>query len=237
MKKVLFLGASGIVGPHLIPGLEGHYDLRLTDVKPHPDGKDVQHLDVTCYEAVHEAARGMDAIMNFTVVRVDPDVSFPVNTIGAYHVMKAAAEHGVRKVIHTAPTFTQPYGHDFDVDDAPHAVLTNCYEVTKFLSLQICRIFAETHGIQTLCLLFGQLGDLRPTPGGDRIVPPFKIIWEDLQRACRQALELESVPGNFQWMHLMTSTIHEWYRIDKARRILGFEPQVRLEDEYRIRRR
>ena len=72
-KKVLFLGASGLIGPHLTPGLMDDYDLTLTDVKDHPDGIDIDHVDVTDYEQVLKAAQGMDAIMNFTVVRNDPD--------------------------------------------------------------------------------------------------------------------------------------------------------------------
>ena len=39
----------------------------------------------------------MDAIMNFTVLRDDPVVSFEVSTKGAYHVMKAAAALGIQK--------------------------------------------------------------------------------------------------------------------------------------------
>ena len=51
-KRVLFLGAAGLIGPHLIPGLADDYDLRLADVKSHPDGIDVDHVDVTDYEQV-----------------------------------------------------------------------------------------------------------------------------------------------------------------------------------------
>ena len=69
MKNVLLLGASGLIAPHLIPGLEPHYNLRLADIKPHPDGKPTLTVDVTRYDQVLEAARGMDAILNFTVNR------------------------------------------------------------------------------------------------------------------------------------------------------------------------
>ena len=119
MKKVLFLGASGLVGPYLTPGLEKDYELRLTDVQDHPDGRPVERVDVRCYEQV-QAARGMDAIMNFTVVREHPVDSFDVNTAGAWHVMKAAAELGIGKVIHSGPqAVAPPTITDFGVDDAP----------------------------------------------------------------------------------------------------------------------
>ena len=36
MRKVLLLGASGLIAPHIIPGLEPHYDLKLTDEESQP---------------------------------------------------------------------------------------------------------------------------------------------------------------------------------------------------------
>ena len=60
MKKVLLLGASGLIAPHIIPGLETHYYLKLADVKPHPEGVPVLSVDVTDYSQVLEAARGVD---------------------------------------------------------------------------------------------------------------------------------------------------------------------------------
>ena len=69
-------------------------------------------VDMGDYRQVLEAARGMDAIMNWTVVRDKPDLSFIVSTRGAYHVMKAAAELGIRKVLQTGPEIiVQGYRH------------------------------------------------------------------------------------------------------------------------------
>ncbi|MBT6149994.1 MAG: hypothetical protein HOH74_31430, partial [Gemmatimonadetes bacterium] len=73
-KKVLYLGASGMIGPHLTPGLVDDYDMTLADVKPHPDGLPIEHVDITDYRQVLAASEGMDAIMNFTVVRGDADL-------------------------------------------------------------------------------------------------------------------------------------------------------------------
>ena len=103
MKNVLVLGASGNIAPHVTPGLEPYYHLRLGDIKPHPLGKPVTTVNMASYQDVLEASRGMDAIVNFTVIRDHPVQSFEVSTKGAYHVMKAAVEHGIKKVIHTGP--------------------------------------------------------------------------------------------------------------------------------------
>ena len=39
MRKVLVLGASGNIAPYVTPDLEKDYDLYLSDIVPHPDGK------------------------------------------------------------------------------------------------------------------------------------------------------------------------------------------------------
>ena len=43
-KKVLLLGASGNIAPHLLAGLEPPYDLQLTDIVPHPDGRPIVNV-------------------------------------------------------------------------------------------------------------------------------------------------------------------------------------------------
>jgi UDP-glucose 4-epimerase len=234
MKKVLLLGASGMIAPHIIPGLEPYYDLRLTDIQPHPEGKPILTVDVSSYEQVLEAARGMDAIMNFTVNRPHPVLSFEVNTKGAFHVMKAAAELGIRKVLHTAPELVIPhYHHEFDIGDVPQMPSTGYYFVTKYLSLEICKIYARTYGIQTVCFQFNQLGAKPAGPIRGRDCPPFMIVWEDLVEACRLALEIEAVPDHFQSFNLHSFSPQGKYSIEKAQRMLGYTPRVRLGEYYK----
>ena len=228
MKNVLLLGASGLIAPHITPELSKHYNLRLTDVKPHPDGTEIIHVDVTQYDQVLEAARGMDAIMNYTVNRPDPILSWEVNTKGAYHVMRAAAELGIKKVLHSGPQLIRgTHDHDFDVDDAPQTPGTGFYSITKYLSMHICEIYARTYGIQTVCFVFNGLGAKPTEPVSGRDFPPFTIVWEDLAHACRLALEIETVPGDFQSFNMLSYLAHEKYAVDKAARILGYKP---LED-------
>jgi nucleoside-diphosphate-sugar epimerase len=226
VKRVLFLGASGLIGPWLTPGLRDHYDLRLADVKPHPDGVPVATVDVRDYGQVLEAARGCDAIMNFTVVRGDPDDSFHVNTAGAWHVMRAAVELGIDRVIHSGPQGVRSaYDHHFGIDDAPQAPGVGLYGISKWLSAEICRVFAEKHGITTAYFVFNGLGPAPEAPlETPQDTPTFVVVWEDLQHACRLALEVESLPGNFQLFNLLSYRGPGKYNTDKAQRLLGFEP-------------
>jgi hypothetical protein len=233
-KKVLLLGASGNIAPHLLSGLEPSFDLQLTDIVPHPDGRPIGTVDVTSYEQVLEAARGMDAILNFTVVREDPVHSFQVNTRGAWHVMKAAAELGIKKVVHTGPqAISYVYTHDFDISDVPRAPTTSYYGITKNLGLEICQIYARAYDIQTICLLMLGLRSKPVEPSVGKDYSPFAVVYDDLAHACKLALDIESVPGGFQEFNMLSFEGHGKYNLDKARRILGFEPLEKWENYFR----
>lgn len=236
-KKVLLLGASGGVTPRVVPGLAADYDLRLADIllPPQPGDLPIAKVDITRYEDVLEAAAGVDAILNFTVIRGDPTQSFHVNVMGAWHVMMAAAELGIGKVIHTGPQLLrEDYEWDFDLDDPPAMAGTGYYTLTKMLSMEICRACARAHGIQTICFLFAGVGDAfdREQIAEMRDFPAFHINGEDLQRACRLALEIESVPDHFQDFNMLSYSGQGKYNSDKARRILGFQPLKRWEEEF-----
>src|SRR4051794_13589957 len=143
--KVAIFGAGGPVGAAAAQALRDHYTLRLTDLRPLaeiaaegkpqspgaplpevlPPPHECRVVDVGDYQQVLDAARGMGALVNCTVVRPDRVAAFHVNLIGAYHVARAAVEHGITRIVHTGPQLVcadhrADYFHDFDVmDDVP----------------------------------------------------------------------------------------------------------------------
>ena len=195
----------------------------------------METVDVTDYNQVLEAARGMDILMNWTVLRHDDTLSFKVNTIGAFHVMKAAAELGIKKVLHTGPSqvLISHYDHDFGIPDEPVTPTTDYYFVTKYLSNEIVKSFARTHEIHTICYLFQGLRNRPEGPMTGRDFPVFTIIYDDLVHAVKLALELESVPDYYQQFNLHSHLGQNKYSIEKARRLLGYEPQERYTDLYK----
>ena len=233
-QRVLLLGAAGLVAPHIRAGLERHFDLRLADIKPHPDGCAQLAVDIADYGQVLEAARGTDAILNFTVNRSDPVRSFAVNVQGALNVLRAAAELGIRRIVHTGPQLViSEYQHDFDIEDPPLRPGTGYYGITKFLSLEMCRIYARTHGLEIVCFLFNGLRAKPAATVQGEDFPPFTIVWEDLVEACRLGLQAASIPGNYQVFNLHSYQGHGKYPLAKAARLLGYRPQEPVEQLYR----
>ena len=178
-RRVAIFGASGRLATAVTPLLTESHVLRLTDVLSPEEGAEriaarwsswprptrataphaMRQVDITDGDAVLEAAAGMDALLNCTVVREQAAGAFRVNTLGAYNVMRAAVAQGVKRVVHTGPQVVSPdhsagYGADFGVpDEAPIRAGANVYFHSKYLGLEICRVFAENHGVEVAALL------------------------------------------------------------------------------------
>jgi nucleoside-diphosphate-sugar epimerase len=254
-RKVVMYGAGGPLAAVTTEALAHDHVLRLTDVRPIAEivaenkpqsvgapfprvlapPHEMTVVDVANSDQVTEAARGMDAIVNCTVVRPDPVLAFRVNTIGAYNVMCAAVACGIRRVVHTGPqevTLPYPAGYWYDFDlpsDVPPRPGAQLYILSKYLGHEICRIFAEEHDLEVPTLLFSSFVD----PSGPAPEPmgafAFSISWEDAAQAMRQALRAPSFPRPLEVMHIVADLPHGKYRNDKAKELLKWQPRDRLE--------
>ncbi len=227
--NVLIIGAGGPVAAAAIKALEPHHTLRLTDIKQLESDHETLIVDIGNPAEVFKAAFGMDAIINCAVIRGDMVKSFDVNIRGAYNVMKAAVKHGIRRVVHTGPELIirQEYADNFflSADTTPRPT-TGLYGLTKYLSMEVCRIFAEEHDLQVICFLYHSFRnppDEQAKPGEE--VNPFIISWEDTGEAFRLALEAERLPRNFEPFIIVGDLPHRKYSNIKAKTLLGFQPK------------
>jgi len=260
MGKVCIFGAGGPVGASATQALKGDYILRLTDLRdihdiqaenkpqskfaPMPVVPEPPHewwqVDVTDYDQVKEAASGMDALINVTVLRPELVAAFRVNMVGAYNVMKAAVSCGIRRVIHTGPRHTRlvhegDYWYDFDVpDEAPLHPGTDLYALTKYLGGQVVRVFAEQHSLEVVCFLFchfrpGNGKDANPGSG----VSPFTTSWEDTGTAFRYGLRVPKLPHSYEVFDICARLPHGKFGSEKAERLLGWRPEYNFERLYK----
>jgi nucleoside-diphosphate-sugar epimerase len=190
-----------------------------------------QSADVTNAAQVLDACAGMDAIVDCTVVRQEPAGAFRVNALGPYNVMRAAVAHGIRRVVHTGPFQVGRHGGaglDWEtlvVDDAPPRPggKLDAYLHSKLLGQEVCRIFAEAHGLEVPALLFYRMID--PAPGLSLAHAPFIVSWADAARAVRAALETPALPSPFERFHINADLPHGIFPNDKAKRLLGWQPR------------
>lgn len=258
-RRVVIYGAGGPLAAVTTAALAHDHLLRLTDVRPlaalvaqhtpqspgapEPRLLDAPHemmvVDIADPEQVLEAASGMDAIINCTVVRPHPVEAFRVNTLGAYNVMRAAVARGIRRIVHTGPqlvTLPYPAGYWYDFHlspDVPPRPGSNLYSLTKFLGQEICRIFAEEHDLEVPALLFSSFVNPAAPPPEPLGAFAMSVSWEDAAAAMRQALRVPSLPRPFEVLHIVADLPHGKYPNDKAKNLLAWQPRDRLEAHWR----
>ena len=245
--KVVFFGAGGPVAQAGVRATQNLHSVRLADLdvdllKDSAPALERVKCDLGNPGEVLEAAAGMDAIVNCAVNRLHPKGAFDVNVRGALNVMRAAQAHGITKVVHTGPQLihmghTGDYSFDWDVpDDVPPRPGTNLYPMTKYLAQEICRIFAEEHGIQVITLLFsGLTGENGPAYKARHLrgYYPYTVSWDDAGEAIRCALEAGPLPRPHEAIDILTDAPPGFFRMTKAKELLGWEPKDRLDSGWK----
>lgn len=126
--KVLFIGATGLVGSHVIPFLKDDFDLSLAAINSGTvEGIEVTAVDICDWEAIRDfIAKGpadgetFDAVVYCATAnyrehnnrepegrRLYYENCIEVNVRGAYHVFEAAWRAHVPKVVHIGSTTSQ----------------------------------------------------------------------------------------------------------------------------------
>ncbi|MDE0182514.1 MAG: NAD(P)-dependent oxidoreductase [Caldilineaceae bacterium] len=236
--KILILGGAGMLGPYVARELADKHSLRITDVKEPAEELpgDFFQLDVSDLDAVVEAAEGMDAIVNLSVLRRDRQIAWDVSTRGCYNMMQAAVTHGIRRVINTGPHLTVAGRNitecfDFGIGpDIPPQSGTYIYAITKAMGQEICRVFTLHHDISVQTYLFCHFVDPRSSRLGDKRVP-YAVSWENAAEAFTLGLDidLDALPSRCEVFFVFADMPHGKYSNEKAKRILGFQPRRNVE--------
>ena len=232
--NVLILGGAGMLGPYVARELAPAHALRITDVKPPAQELPGEFLllDVSDLDAVVEAAAGMDAIVNLSVLRRDRQIAWDVSTRGCYNMMQAAVTHGIRRVINTGPHLTVA-GHnitecfDFGIGpDIPPQSGTGIYAISKSMGQEICRVFSVHHDISVQTYLFYHFVDPAAIQQ-DKSHSPYVVSWENAAEAFSLGLEidLDALPSRCELFYVFADMPHGKFSNEKAKRILGFQPR------------
>lgn len=250
IRRVVFFGSGGPVGAAAAEEMASSYNLRLTDVrpldeiaaegKPQSEGAPLPRplppphenrvVDVRDAEQVMAACEGMDAIVNGSVLRYDPTESFRVNTLGAYHIARAAVQHKIRRVVQTGPVLTlstdpPDYIWDYDLTgDVPPRPHRELYFHSKYLGQEILRVFADYYDLQVPVLLYCHFVNPELLKHWEW-VHPLAISWGDSARAIRRAIETQALERRYEVFHIGADMPQGVYDNTKARVMLGWEPQ------------
>jgi UDP-glucose 4-epimerase len=183
----LVTGGAGFIGSNLVDGLLARGDTvtvlddlstgkkdNLTSAEQ--QGARLVHVDIRDAEAVAKAIGEANphAIFHLAAqidVRksvADPAFDARTNVEGTVNVLKAAQEHGVKRVVNTS-TGGAIYGEGRQIP-APesHPVAPEApYGLSKFCAEQYCEIFTRLHGLSTVSLRYGNVYGPRQDPLGE----------------------------------------------------------------------
>lgn len=237
-KQVLVTGSAGTIGKVAVRALSARgHRVRGFDRVANPELKDQVVASLTDAAAVRQAVAGCQVVIHMAATPDQADfVSdlVPNNLVGPYHVLEAAREAGVERVI-LASTIRVGYMHDWTkqvvhVRDgmAPH----DLYSFTKAAGEVMGEMYARVHGMTVLC---ARLGWVVRSP--DEVKSLTQNLWhtgilltqDDVGRyltACTENELTFATKHRFSAM-FVTSRPMEQAAVDlsEARAVTGYEPQ------------
>jgi UDP-glucose 4-epimerase len=185
--KALVTGGAGFIGSNLVDALVTRGDevtviddlstgRRENLAQALAEGAVLDELDIRDGEATSEAVGlAVPEVIYHLAAQIDvrksvadPAADARINVEGTANVLRAAQEHGVRRVVNTS-TGGAIYGEGRTIP-APedHPVAPEApYGLSKFCAEQYCELFARLHGLSTVSLRYGNVYGPRQDPLGE----------------------------------------------------------------------
>jgi nucleoside-diphosphate-sugar epimerase len=149
VKLAIVTGGSGYFGSRLVERLLARgWRCRVFDINDpgdRPDGVEFHRGDVRDLDAVRRASAGGDVVFN-NVAQVplakDRALFQSVNVLGTEHVLRAAKEAGVGKVVHTSSSAVYGAPRQLPVTEATALAPAEAYGHAKAEAEALCRRYA-----------------------------------------------------------------------------------------------
>jgi UDP-glucose 4-epimerase len=180
MRTVLVTGGAGFIGSHLVDALLQRGDrVRVLDNFSTGDPANLDEVagrvdviegDITDLDTVQQAMKGVEVVFHQAALASVPrSVANPLATHracvdGTLHVLLAARDAGVRRVVYAASS--SAYGNSARLpktETDPTAPLSP-YAVAKLAGEQYCAAFSEVYGLETVRLRYFNVYGPRQTP-------------------------------------------------------------------------
>ncbi|WP_150275129.1 NAD-dependent epimerase/dehydratase family protein [Paenibacillus tepidiphilus] len=226
-RKLLLTGASGIIGNTIYKGLkeDGRYDLTGADIQADEDQGIVQ-LDIADEKRLNELTRGIDTVLHFAWMKDNDDFLGKVldgNVSGAYKLLEAAVENGVRRVIFASSNHAMGY---YKTDETPGPM--DPYRPDSFYGLSKCyiellgRLYSDQGKISSINIRIGNF------PGDDR--PHSERaghIWISERDMLQLVVCCIEADDKMTYLNLYGTSANSdnYYNIDYLEELIGYKPQ------------
>ncbi len=189
--RILVTGGAGFIGSHLVAWLlnQGHHvrvldNFSTSNAAVLADWRtDIEVLsgDIRDFATVRAAVREVEAVIHLAaLVAVDQSVREPllaqaINVMGSLHVLEAARQEGVRRVVQASSCAVYGNTTQFPVreDAAPQPL--SPYAATKLAAEQMGQLYTTLYGVETVALRFFNVYGPRQDPASPyaAVVPRF----------------------------------------------------------------
>jgi len=249
-ENVVCTGGSGRLGRYVVDTLAGLCELHVVDLKPPAAPVGFSCLEVTDYEGLKQAFAGREAVVHLAAIpnprSAPPDVTFGTNVQGAFAVLQAAEDAGVRRVVlassdsvvgfhYNPPDWAPQY---LPIDEAHPLDPSEFYSLSKRVTETIAAGFARRKRMEVVVIRPAHIVFPPEYPelearGGDL----FNYhVWtyvapEDVARAFRLALELPEV-GFETFFVSAADGLNTRPTLELIRERFGFMPPVKWPEVY-----
>lgn len=179
-RKVLVTGGAGFIGSHVseellrcghevavldnlsggsasqVPAAAGFYELDITE------SVDKAFEDFRPHDVIHLAAQ-----VSVAVSMQDPEMDARINVLGSLNVIRAAARHGVRRVIYASSAACYGIGEGDILEEDMRCMPASFYGASKYAVEHCLRSAQQDSGLEWAALRFANVYGPRQDPQGE----------------------------------------------------------------------
>jgi UDP-glucose 4-epimerase len=180
-KNILVTGGNGFIGSHVVDRLvkEGHHVVVIDNQSS--DASDAHYYnekaayyneDITNYEEMKLLFKNIDIVFHLAAeARIQPTLKDPVlaaktNMLGTCTILQCAREAGVKRVIYSSTSSAYGLKNEPPLDENMPNDCLNPYSVTKTGGEELCKMFTNLFGLETVTFrYFNVYGPRQPLKG------------------------------------------------------------------------
>jgi nucleoside-diphosphate-sugar epimerase len=180
MSNYLVTGGAGFIGSNLIEELvKQHCRVKVIDnfstgklenLQPFKDYIEVEEVDICNLSQLKEAVAGIDYVLHQAAIPsvpksiIDPIASHNADLTGTLHILWAAHQAGVKRVVYAASSSAYGDSPNLPKQESMTANPISPYGLMKFVGEEYCRLFTSLYDLETVSLRYFNVFGPRQDP-------------------------------------------------------------------------